>query len=136
MTRSLLIFVGLALLMVSFVGLAQQGSGESDGIEDDFSLNEVFEQFVHTRSLGGLTKLSLKKDYDRLLAKTHDYHEGGKDISLEQLRERYDVMLHRLNILLQDKDEELVNIIHETSDKFWEILSDDGKFANMMGTLP
>jgi hypothetical protein len=131
-----IVFIGLSLLMVSFAGLAQQGSDESDGIEDDFDLNEVFERIVHTRSLGGLTKLSLKKDYDRLLDKIRNYHEGGKDISLEQLHERYDVMLHRLKILLQDKDEELVSIIHDARDEFWAILSDEEKFAKMMGTSP
>jgi hypothetical protein len=122
--------------MVSFVGLAQQGSDESGGIQDDFHPKEIFERVAHTRSLGGLTKLSLKKDYDRLLDKARDYHEGGEDISLEQLREHYDVMLHRLKILLQDKDEELVNFIHDAGDKFWAILSDEEQFANMMGTLP
>jgi hypothetical protein len=136
MTTGPLIFVGLALLMVSFGGFAQQGSGESDGIEDDFDPNEVFERVKRTRSLGGLTKLSLKKDYDKLLDTTRDYHAGGEDISLEQLRERYDVMLYRLKVLLQDKDEELVNFIHDARDKFWETLADEEKFAKMMGKSP
>ncbi len=136
MTKRPVIFVGFALNMVSFVGLAQQESAKSDGIQDDFHPKEIFERIKHSRSLGGLTKLSLKKDVVRLLDMTRDYHEGGEDMSLEQLHERYDVMLHRLKILLQDKDEELMNVIHDARDKFWAILSDKEEFANMMGALP
>ena len=112
------------------------GSAKSDGIPDDVNPNEIFERVARSRSLGGLTKLSLKKDYDRLLNMTRDYHQGGEDISVEQFSERYDVMLHTLKILLQDKDAELVNFINDARDKLWLILSDEEKFANMMGILP
>ena len=136
MIKRPVIFVGFVLIMVSFVGLAQQESAKSDGIQDDFHPKEIFERIKHSRSLGGLTNLSLKKDVVRLLDMTRDYHEGGEDMSLEQLHERYDVMLHRLKILLQDKDEELMNVIHDARDKFWAILPDKEEFANMMGALP
>jgi hypothetical protein len=42
-------------------------------------------------------------------------------------------MLHRLTVLVQDKDEEFVEFIHDAKDEFWTSLSDAEKFANMMG---
>jgi len=122
--------------MGSFAGFAQQGSDESDGIKDDFHPKQIIERVKRTRSLGGMTKLSLKKDFDRLLDMTRGYHKGGEDISLQQLRERYDVMLQRMGILLQEKDEELMKFIHDAKDKFWVILSDEEKFVAMMSAVP
>lgn len=61
-----------------------------------------------------------------------EYHDkGGGEDSLEQLHERYDVMVHKLVVLLQDKDEELVKSIDDGRDKLWAMLADAKKFAGM-----
>jgi len=131
--NSFTIFISLALLIAWSGGLAQQNSDERNGTQDNFHPTQLVDRIKRSKSLGGLTKLSLKKDYDRLAKMARDYHEGVEDISLEQLRERYDVMYHRLIVLLQDKDEEFIRFIHESSDEFWEMISDNEKFLNMTG---
>ena len=123
----------LSLLVASPVGLAQQAGAQNIDSQDDFHPHQILGRIKDTRALGGLTKLSLKKDYDRLLARALDYHEGDDSISIEQLREQYDVMIHRLTSLLQDKDEELVLFLDDSRDKYWLVLADQQKFANMMG---
>jgi hypothetical protein len=133
MTKSATIPIFLALLLASPGGLAQQQGDESNGIQDSFHPKQLADRVKRSKSLGGMTKLSLKKDYDRLLKMTRAYHEGDEDISLEQLRDRYDVMYHRLKTLLQDKDEEFTRFIHESKDIFWLSLSDEEQFAKMMG---
>jgi len=128
-----IVVVGLSLLMAASVGHVQPQDAQINDFQDDFQPTELIERVKKTRSLGGLTKLSLKKDYDQLIDMTHAYHEGVEDISMEQLRERYDVMYHRLKTLLQNKDEEFVRFLHESKDPFWLMLSNEEKFANMMG---
>ncbi len=130
-TVKLKIILGSLLFLLSVAGLAQQsGSDKSDGA-DDFDLNALVSRISQSKALGLFTKLSLKHDIDGLLENVRKYHDGSGDGSLEQLRERYDVLVHKLVILLQDKDKELVNSIDDGRDKLWAILSDDKKFASI-----
>ncbi len=125
------IILGSVLFIFSVIGLAQQtGSDNSDG-GDDFDLNALVSRISQSKALGLFTKISLKQDIDRLLENVRKFHDGSGDGSLEQLRERYDVLVHKLVILLQDKDRELVNSIDDGRDKLWAILSDDKKFASI-----
>ncbi len=59
--------LGSVLFIFSVIGLAQHsGSDDSDGA-DDFDLNVLISRVSQSRALGFLTKLSLKRDVDRLL---------------------------------------------------------------------
>ena len=125
------IILGSLLFLLSVAGLAQQsGSDNSDGA-DDFDLNALVSRISQSKALGLFTKLSLKHDIDGLLENVRKYHDGSGDGSLEQLRERYDVLVHKLMILLQEKDGELVQSIDDGRDKLWAILSDHEKFASI-----
>ena len=125
------IILGSLLFLLSVAGLAQQsGSDNSDGA-DDFDLNALVSRISQSMALGLFTKLSLKHDIDGLLENVRKYHDGSGDGSLEKLRERYDVLVHKLMILLQEKDGELVKSIDDGRDKLWAILSDHEKFASI-----
>jgi hypothetical protein len=125
------IILGSLLFLLSVAGLAQQsGSDNSDGT-DDFDLNALVSRISQSKALGLFTKLSLKQDIDGLLENVRKYHDGSGDGSLEKLRERYDVLVHKLMILLQEKDGELVQSIDDGRDKLWAILSDHEKFASI-----
>ena len=124
-------FLGLVLFTFSLIGLAQQSGSNDSTTGNDFDLDTLIDRVSHSKSLGIFTKLSLKKDIDQLLKNIRDHHGGTGDSSLEQLRERYDVMVHKLVVLLQEKDKELVKSIDDGRDKIWAILSDEKKFANL-----
>ncbi len=98
---------------------------------DDFDLNALVSRISQSKALGLFTKLSLKHDIDGLLENVRKYHDGSGDGSLEQLHERYDVLVHKLMILLQEKDGDLVKSIDDGRDKLWAILSDHEKFASI-----
>ena len=51
--------------------------------------------------------------------------------SLEQMHERYDLLVSKLVILLQDKDGALVKSIDDGRDKIWVMLSDEKKFTSI-----
>lgn len=125
------LLTGLVLLALSLVGVAQQtgSSGASSG--DDFDLNALVDRLSNSKSLGIFTKLSLKGDIDRLLNNVRDYHKGDAKDSLDQLRERYDAMVHKLVVLLQDKDEDLVKSIDQSRDRVWLMLADENEFKRL-----
>ncbi len=56
---------------------------------------------------------------------------GVGDSSLEELHERYNVMVHKRVIVIGKKDEELAGYVADARDKLWDVLSDDIKFSNM-----
>jgi len=124
-------FLGLLLLTLSLVGLAQQTGSDDSAGRDDFDLDALIDRVSHSKSLGFLTKLSLKQDIDRFLKSIREHHDGTGDSSLEQLREQYDVMIHKLVVLLQDKDKELVKSIDNSRDTLWAILTDEKKFTSL-----
>jgi hypothetical protein len=121
------VVLGLVLLTLSFFGVAQQTG--SDNSADDFDLDALADRLSNSKHLGFLTKISLKQDIDRLLESIRKYHSGSGESSLEQARERYDVMVHKLIILLQDK--ELAKSIDDGREKIWAILSHEKKSADI-----
>jgi hypothetical protein len=123
------VVLGLVLLTLSFFGVAQQTG--SDNSADDIDLDALVDRVSHSKHLGFLTKISLRQDVDRLLESIRKYHSGAGEGSLEKARERYDIMVHKLIILLQDKDKELTKSIDDGREKLWAILSDEKKFADI-----
>lgn len=121
----------LALLMAAAVGIAAAQQSATPDSDDDFDLDTIITQVTSSKALGFLTKLSLKRDIDRLLDDIKKYHGGKGELTLEQLHERYDALVHNLVSLLQDKDEELVKSIDDGRDKLWVMLADEKKFATL-----
>lgn len=125
------VLIWVALFALSSTLIAQQTPPNDAGGHDDLDLDALVDRVSHSKALGFLTKLSLKGDIDGFLKKMREYHDKSGDSSLEQLQERYDVMVHKLVTLLQDKDQELVKSIDDSRDKLWAMLSDSKKFAEM-----
>jgi hypothetical protein len=125
------VVLGPVLLALSMAGYAQQTGTQAPGNSDDFDLDTLVNRVSSSKFLGLFTKISLKQDIDRLLGSIRDFHDGRGEDSLEQARERYDVMVHKLIILLQDKDKELAKSIGDSREKLWAILSDKKKFMNI-----
>ena len=119
------------MLVISVATLSQQPLTGDGGSMDDFDLDALVDQIAHSKALGFLTKLSLKRDIDGFLKDVRNYHEGKGGNSLEQLRERYDVLVHKLVVLLQDGDRALVKSIDDSRDKLWAVIADEKKFASL-----
>jgi len=125
------LLTGLILLTLSLVGAAQQSGSSDAGPGDDLDLNALVDRLSNSKALGIFTKLSLKQDIDRFLKSVGNYHKGQGAHSLDQLHERYDAMVHKLVVLLQDKDEDLVKSIDQSRDKVWLMLADEKEFKRL-----
>ena len=129
---SIRVIVLAVLIALSSAVLAlQTGSDDTENGAEDFDLDSLVDRIAHSKALGFLTKLSLKKDIDGFLADLRRYHAGGEESTLDELHERYDVMVHKHVVMLQDKDTELVKSIDVGRDKLWAMLADQKKFASL-----
>ena len=95
------------------------------------SPDPLVEQIADSKSIGLFTKLALKQDSKDLLKKMSSYHSGIGDSSLEELHERYNVMVHKLIIVIRKKDKELAGSVADARDNLWDVLSDETKFSRM-----
>lgn len=129
--QKLCALLSAGLLAVSIAALSQQPLTGDGGSTDDFDLDALVDQIAHSKALGFLTKLSLKRDIDGFLKDVRNYHDGKGGNSLDQLHERYDVLVHKLVVLLQDGDQALVKSIDDGRDKLWAMLADEKKFATL-----
>jgi len=72
--------------------------------EEIVDLEILGDMLAKTSAVGFLTKLSLKKDIDKVLARMEKFHDGGGKYTLEQLEEQYNLLLMKISAHLQDKD--------------------------------
>lgn len=94
-------------------------------------LDALEERIRRTDALGFFTKLSLKNQVDDLLSRFRTYHNGKSDLTIEQLRERYDLLLLKLVSLLADDDARLSHDIFVSHGSIWNMLADPAQFAKL-----
>jgi len=103
-----------------------------DALADSGSLdpriNDLYDHLSQTKSIGIFTKLSIKNNTTRLNNSFAAYHQGERPPNIKELRERYDLMVQEMMILVQGKDPELAHKIHETRLLLWSYLSDPEKY--------
>jgi hypothetical protein len=84
-----------------------------------------------THSIGVFTKLSLKNQVDDLLNQFRAFYRGQSKASLDELRQRYDLLLLKVLTLLQDGDPSLAAAISSSREAIWGILTDPAEFAKI-----
>jgi len=94
------------------------------------SLEELEQELRKTRALGFLTRLALKNDIDDLLDDVRAFHDNG-DGQLEDLRERFDLLVLKVMSLLQDDDPGLARRIAGAREAIWRLLEDPMEFAKL-----
>jgi hypothetical protein len=82
-----------------------------------------------THAIGLFTKLSLKNQVDDLLAQFKAFHQGQARNTLEQLRQKYELLLMKVVSLLQDGDPTLASAVLSSREAIWGILTDPKRFA-------
>jgi hypothetical protein len=93
------------------------------------NLNELEQRLRDTRAIGLFTKLSLKNQVDDLLAQFKAFHERSSRITLEQLRQRYELLLMKVVSLLQDGDPRLASAVFSSREAIWVVLTDPKTFT-------
>lgn len=84
-----------------------------------------------TKAIGLFTKLALKNQIDDLMKQFGEYHQGVKKISINSLRQSYDMLVLKMLAVIQDGDPSLANMILSSREAIWKILSDREKFKTL-----
>jgi hypothetical protein len=104
--------------------------GDADG-DGDIDLNDLVKRISDSKAMGVFTKLTLKKDIDALKRDLKAFHDGGSQHKLEKLHERYDVLVHKLMALLQEKDPGLAREVSQARTLLWSKLADPKEFRRL-----
>ena len=68
---------------------------------------------------------------DDLLSQFRAYYKGKNGLTLEQLRENYNLLLLKLVSLLEDGDPQLSQDILTSRGAIWNVLADPEQFAKL-----
>jgi hypothetical protein len=94
-------------------------------------LTEIEQRLRDTHAIGVFTKLSLKNQIDDLLGQLRAYHLKQTNVSLPQLRQRYDVLLQKVIGLLQNGDAPLAKDISSSREAIWSLLTNSTTISRL-----
>jgi hypothetical protein len=97
----------------------------------DPELDEMYKKISQSKTIGVFTKLSIQNNATRLNKSFEEHHNGKRPPDIKELRERYDLMVQEMMILVQGKDPELAREIYETRLLLWSYLSDPEKYKSI-----
>lgn len=92
-------------------------------------LTALKERLKATKAIGLMTKLTLKNQVDDLLDRFREHYAGKERVTMQQLRQSYDLLMMKVLSLLQDKDQMLASDIVASREVIWGLLADPRKFA-------
>ena len=126
------IVVGAMLLIpvafaVSFIENEKALAAE----QADLDLDGLEQRLRSTKAIGLFAKLSLKKDMDKLVKDLGALHDGRDGATIDQMHERYDLLVNKVLSLVQDKDAELAEEISNGRESVWDLLADREKFTSL-----
>ena len=120
------IFISLAIVVD-----AQSNNAPDQSAQMDPKLEELLDRFASTKSIGVFTKLSIKSNVTRLNKSFGVYHQGERPPILEELKERFDLMVQEMVLLVQNKDPELARDLYAARLLLWSYLSDPEKYKSI-----
>jgi hypothetical protein len=121
--RPAIVLLALMMLVAAAAGAAWTKQNEGD-------LASLTKRVTNTKGMGIFAKLSLKGDAEKLWRDLGDFHKGKSSSDLEQLRERYDLMVHKLEVSLKKGDADLAADVAAFREKLWERIKDPEAFSD------
>ena len=95
-------------------------------------LKGLEKRLVDTKAIGLLSKLSLKGKLDGFVKDLRAAH-GGEEHTLEEMRERYDLLVHNVQAMVKKKDPELYQEIAAAREPMWKLLAEVESFEKTVG---
>lgn len=99
------------------------------GAAPHLDLKGLEQRLKATKAIGVFTKLALKNQVDDLLARFRAYHGGRQPPTLTDLRPNYELLIMKVQSLIQDGDPALADDVAQSREAIWGVLADKNKFA-------
>jgi hypothetical protein len=97
------------------------------------NLDSLKSSLRKSKAIGLFTKLELKNQVNELVQDFDNYHNTNNKLSIDQLKDRFGLLLMKVLVLLQDDDPPLHNDIVNARAPLWETLADPVRFAALNG---
>ena len=105
------------------------GAAGASLVEDKEKLDALISGVTNTKAIGLMSKLSLKGDMEKFWKDLQATHEGASGTSLEELEERYHLLVSKLELAVKKKDPQLAMEIADFRNTLWANLKDEESFA-------
>lgn len=102
-------------------------------VQSDLDMDGLATQLRKTKAIGVFTKLELKSQVNDLLEDIEAYHGAKGRLSLSQLEQRFNLLVMKLLVLLEEDDPGLHNEIARARTSLWSTLADPGQFSSLQG---
>lgn len=123
---TILIFTMLSFTITANAASSSSARSKCSSVDQEIVNFETLEKRIReTNSIGGLSKLKLSGDINKMVADLKTYHAGDSPHTLEQHREQYDLLYMKVVSQVQDKDPELFNQLCNAWDPIWAELQDE-----------
>jgi hypothetical protein len=99
------------------------------GAAPNLDLKGLEQRLKSTKAIGIFTKLALKNQVDDLLAKFRAFHDGRQPPTLADLRPNYELLIMKVQSLIQNDDPELADDVTRSREAIWGVLADKNKFT-------
>ncbi|MDX1460738.1 MAG: hypothetical protein R3348_06735 [Xanthomonadales bacterium] len=86
-----------------------------------------------TKAIGVFTKLELKSQVNDLLGDIEAYHAERSRLSLSQIEQRFNLLVMKLLVLLEEDDPQLHREIASARPALWTTLADPDQFSSVKG---
>jgi len=113
--------------------LAAAGDDSGSSLEkiSKQELDRLMGRLTKTKAIGLFAKLSLKGELETYFAEIEQFHGGTRRATIEELEERYHLMVHKLIASVEKKDTALAKEIAGYRDSLWNTLADAESFASL-----
>ena len=129
MRWTLFFLLTMSIIIYPFFGVYPEAAADSGSV--DTTIDELVDRFAKTKAVGAFTKLSFKGNFTRLNKSFGVYHGGKRPPTIEELKERYDLIVQEMIVLVQNKDPDLARDFYAARLLLWSYLADPDKYVSL-----
>ena len=130
--NTILVFTMLTFTIAVNAASSSVTRTKCSSVEQEIVDFETLEKRIRkTSAIGGLSKLKLSGDINKMVEDLKTYHAGNSPHTLEQHREQYDLLYMKVVSQVQDKDPELFNQLCNAWDPIWAELQDENNLKKV-----
>jgi len=96
----------------------------------DMDLDKLGQRLSATDAVGIFTKLTIKGKVDNLYRDLKAFHAGRSASNLNDLKERFVLMVQGIVLMVQKKDPELARDVSAARESIWTMLADPERFRS------
>jgi hypothetical protein len=128
---SLLAVIATVLVAAAvFLGAESYAASSLEG--DKQELERLIDRVVKTKSIGIFSKLAMKGDAENLWRDLGKYHSGAAGMNIDELDERYHLIVHKLELSIRKRDKDLAQAIADFREPLWQRLENPDSFTILM----